>query len=593
MRPISRRARRAVLAAAVFGSAAALGAGVASAEPDSTAPLGELDPSVMAQVNPATPEAAQAVADRTGLQLLRYFDQIAWAEFGVPEADAQRDMSVARAALRSDPSVVRVDWAQPGESYTPAYTPTDELFSINVDLRPLLNDPQNSPVPGAWHFNKANFPAAWDVNKGRADVSVAVIDSEFDTEHPDLKTKLLPGRNFDSGTPEYLTSNVRLVRIAEGPHGTHVAGIVGAVSDNGFGTTGACFDCTVIPYKIGFEQNPNIGSSKFVADLTEALLAAANDSSVVVNMSLQGRRDHQPLRDAVALVRSRGKVVVAAAGNLQLTSPGVPIFPAAYDGAFGVGSINPDDSPASSSSNGNFVDIAAPGNGILSLWDRRLVAGAGIPQQQVANIAPGFHVIGGTSMAAPMVSGLVALMKSARPDLTPDEVESIIQNTAFDLGARGKDQVFGAGRIDARKALDAAVAYQRPAPPPPPVAATTAPPVKVPKIRTTVFLSAKLGDRTLKLNRLQTVPVGSSIVIAGRTKPAVRNTRLVVQRRSKARGTEWKVIRRVKTNGQGRYGFAYTPTTRGKHTLRIVLRGTNTLQRIVSPQIRLQAVRGG
>ena len=356
----------------------------------------------------------------------------------------------------------------PGERQSLDFVPRDIIF----------NQPGTVAVDGLgavnwkWHWIKANFPAAWDITRGSAAVKVVVIDSEFDTEHPDLKTKFATGRNFDSGTTNYRTSNVRAIQGANNTfHGSHVAGLVGAASDNAEGGPGACFDCVVIPYKIGFAgANSTSVDEKFVRDLTEALVAAGDSDGVVINMSLGTSRDHAPLRAAVDYARSKGKVVVASAGNSQLGQQGpsgVANYPGAYPGVIAVASTRPDDSIAASSTNGDFVDIAAPGDAVLSTWHSGLTITNTTPENQPTH-GVGYKVLSGTSMASPIVAGLAALMKTIRPDLTADEVELLLQQSAVDLGAVGKDPVFGAGRIDAFAALKAAQAYVRPTPPPPP-----------------------------------------------------------------------------------------------------------------------------
>ncbi len=160
--------------------------------------------------------------------------------------------------------------------------------------------------------------------------------------------------------------------------------------------SGACFDCTIIPFKIGTNGvvggAPNV-DAKFVADLTEALVAAGQSDAVAINMSLGTTRDHAPLREAVAFARNAGKVIVASAGNSQQQQPGVANYPAAYPGVIAVAATMPDDSIAPFSTNGDFVDVAAPGHPILSTWDSRLSGSHGA----------GYNAISGTSMSSPIM----------------------------------------------------------------------------------------------------------------------------------------------------------------------------------------------
>ena len=403
-RPPARRRLRALGALLALAGGAALAAPAALADPAQ----GQ-DPVVMAELaGPVTDASAGAVAGRTGLRVELTLPEIGWAVYGI-----DGDVAAAHRRLLRDPAVTRIDFAAPGERSGLDFTPRDITMTQagTVALGGVV-------APWNWQWLKTNFPAAWDISRGSSSVRVAVIDSEFDTEHPDLKTKLATGRNFDSGTANYGTSNVRAESIDTAFHGSHVAGIVGAATDNGEGGPGACFDCVVIPFKIGFGGQPNV-DDKFVRDVTEALVAAGNSDAAVINMSLGTSRDHPPLRAAVDYAVQRGKVVVASAGNSQLGGQGpagVPNYPAAYPGVIAVASTRPDDSISPDSTNGDFVDIAAPGNPILSTWDTRLDANAGPELAPTHGI--GYKVLAGTSMASPMVAGLAALMKTvpARPE---------------------------------------------------------------------------------------------------------------------------------------------------------------------------------
>lgn len=560
--------RRALTAAAVATAGAAL-AGGASAVPAMGASSHE--PVVMAQIAGGTANADE-VAARTGLTLEGTLPQIGWATFA-----EGGDAAVARLRLLHDPAVTRIDFVAPGERQGLDFIPRDIIF----------NSPGTVAVDGLgavdwkWHWTKANFPAAWDITRGSAAVKVVVIDSEFDTEHPDLKTKFATGRNFDSGTTNYRTSNVRAVPGANTTfHGSHVAGLVGAASDNAEGGPGACFDCVVIPYKIGFAgANSTSVDEKFVRDLTEALVAAGDSDGVVINMSLGTSRDHAPLRAAVDYARSKGKIVVASAGNSQLGQQGpagVPNYPGAYPGVIAVASTRPDDSIAASSTNGDFVDIAAPGDAVLSTWDSRLTVDNSPPENHPTH-GVGYKVLSGTSMASPIVAGLAALMKTVRPDLTADEVELLLQRSAVDLGAAGKDPVFGAGRIDAFAALKAAQAYVRPTPPPPP-----------PRTKVRIFYSCEAGAKDVAVGKPARLGVarGVRLVCKGRTAPALRKTRIEVQRFA-ARGG-WKRIARVTTNNKGRFGFTIRLRTVGNWTVRAAFTGSPTLAPAGSVRAKLR-----
>ena len=326
---------------------------------------------------------------------------------------------------------------------------------------------------------------------------------------------------------------------------------------------------------------PNL-DAEFVADLALALVAAGDSDAVVINMSLGTRRDHAPVRDAVAYARARGKVVIAAAGNFQLQFPGVPVYPAAYPGVVAVAATRPDDGIAPFSQNGDFVDVAAPGTGILSTWDSR------IPPNAPAQIAPthgqGFRAESGTSMASPIVAGLAALIKTVRPDLTPDEVELVLTSSATDLGATGRDPVFGAGRIDAFRALQAAQAYRRPAPPPAPGPTATR--------ATRIFYACTVRGRQVTPGRpafFRTRRATARLVCTGRTAPALRGALLEIQRYNTRTG-RWQRIGVERTSSRGRFGFVRRLRTTGGWTIRLAYPGNAQFRASSSLATRVRVV---
>jgi serine protease len=416
-------------------------------------------PTVLIQA--ASAADAEAIAARHDLTVSRSFPWIGWYELAT--APGTTDAGAAKAALDADPQVQATDALARDEEVALSYTPKDPAWTVG-------NLPTGEQAQ--WHLAKANFPAAWDRTTG-AGAQIGIIDSEFDTQHPDLQAKVRNPYNTANGTPNYHTGNVR----AEGPnvlHGTHVAGIAAASTDNGLGVSGGGFDATFVPVRIATSFTPGGGNpvdGQFVGDLTEALGYMATQSVSVINMSLGTTRNHAPLEAAIQTVRAKGITVVASAGNFQESNPNAPIYPASYPGVIAVANTQANDTVAPSSSNGNWVDVAAPGTNIFSTWDTR------DPQLAMGTDA-NYHVISGTSMASPLVTGLIALMKAVRPDLSPDEVETLLKGTARDLGSPGADPQFGAGLINASSAVAAAAAYVRPAPPaaPAPAPAPPAPP---------------------------------------------------------------------------------------------------------------------
>lgn len=565
-RPFRLRLPVAIAAAAALAVPAAASAAAGVPDPGD----GEV---VMARLQPFSVAAAKAVAARNDLSLRTTIPDIGWASYTAPPGDG----AAAARTLSHDPAVWRVDAAQPGEQMSLDLTPNDTIFTTpgQVTAGQLV-------ASWNWHWTITNFPAAWDLARGEGQ-RVAIIDSEFDTEHIELKPKLLTGKNFDSGTVGYRTTSVRANDLdiqSQTLHGSHVAGLVAAVSDNANGVPGACFDCVVIPYKTGLRGGapgtPQTTDAKFVSDVSEAITDIANRTDVrIISMSLGTDRLHPALQDAVNFALSRGKVIVASAGNGQLNNPGVPNYPASFPGVIGVGATQPDDNIAPFSSNGDFVDVSAPGHGILSTWDSR------IPVNAPAAIAPthgvGFKNLSGTSMATPIVSGLVALMLQLRPDLSAAEVQGILEKSAVDLGAPGKDPVFGAGRIDAFRTLQNTIAYVRPGPPPD----TRATP--------RFFWSCEVGSKDIAAGRRAFVGVlrGQKLVCTGRTQPAIRNARIEIQRFAARRG--FVRIGTVKTNNKGRFGFTRRLTTLGNWRVRVAYNGDAGLKPAGSLTVKVVA----
>lgn len=272
-----------------------------------------------------------------------------------------------------------------------------------------------------WGMQWVNAESAWTVSHG-ARVTVAVIDTGVDATHSDLVGRVAP--QIDE-VPDGLTGDV-----AE--HGTHVAGIIGA-SLNRTGVAGLADKATILPIRV---MNVNGTCDDFT--LASGIIDAVANGADVINMSLGGSGSSEVKHAAVKAAIDAGVTVVAAGGNsLQKGNP--ITYPAAYAGVIGVSSIGRDGRASDFANRGSYIDLAAPGEDILS------------------TVPGGWDVMAGTSMAAPFVSAAAALVRAANPTLTGSKVARVLTSTALDdLTGNGKDAVFGYGLLQADKAVSKA-----------------------------------------------------------------------------------------------------------------------------------------
>jgi len=317
----------------------------------------------------------------------------------------------------------------------------------------MPNDPQ---FDQQWGLTRIGCPEAWDSTTGDPSVIVAVIDTGVDLNHPELEPKLLPGQNlvdFPAGAESIkgwvlegdFTGNDSNPQDDVG-HGTHVAGTICCASDNGVGVAGVSWDVRLLPVKVlararelATGRVSGIGSS---ANIAAGIRWAADNGARVINMSLGGYAETTVEREAVEYAIGKGVVVIAAMGNDNVAQPH---YPSAFDEVIAVAATDAQDKRASFSNMGSWVDVAAPGVGIQSTyWDDTYAS------------------LSGTSMAAPHVSGVAALVLSQNGGLDAEEVGEILRKTARELKANPGDPVpndqFGAGLIQAPTAIVAAAA---------------------------------------------------------------------------------------------------------------------------------------
>lgn len=347
--------------------------------------------------------------------------------------------------LRADPNVAYAERngivqaaQEEGDGVLPA-----ELAGVEIPY--AINDPLYAP--DQWDMQRSNFSRAWQLlaslGKPLTPVRVAVIDSGVDFLHPDLAGQLLPGYNYVSpGQPP----------ADDYGHGTHVAGTIAALTNNGQGIAGGAMSVEILPLKVLGAD----GSGTFL-DLASAICDAADQGARVINLSVQFAGYDSTIAGAVEYAYDKGVLPVAAAGNAPLSGYGCSLYyPAKYPDVMAVGALTVDNVRASYSCTGPELDIAAGGGEygwqggipVVSTWPAAIAGGCS-PGVIAASAAYCGKV--GTSMAAPHVSAAAALLWSLRPGFTQQEVEAALKATARPLGLPPEE--VGAGLLDAAAAL--------------------------------------------------------------------------------------------------------------------------------------------
>ncbi len=323
-----------------------------------------------------------------------------------------------------------------------------------------------------WHYDLINVPQAWDLTLGSSNVIVAVIDTGVLLNHPDLAGKTVAGYDFVSSIStskdgDGIDSNPNDPGSKEGRessstfHGTHVAGTIGASTNNGAGIAGVGWLTQIMPLRVlgrggaGKEYDAE-QAVRFAAGLSNDSKTVPVKRADIINLSLGGSQISTGFKDAITSARNNGVVIVAAAGNDGSNDPS---YPAALDGVISVSAVNINKELAYYSNYGNTIDVAAPG-GDKSTPD---VDGDGNTDQIASTygddssttIDYNYYYLQGTSMATPHVAGVIALMKAVNPNLTPNMIDSLLTSGKItdDIGATGKDTQFGYGLINAQKAV--------------------------------------------------------------------------------------------------------------------------------------------
>lgn len=328
------------------------------------------------------------------------------SQINVDAVKVPANSSVAETIARYQ-NLPTVEYVEPNFVATVFLTPNDPLFSQQ------------------WNLQKVLVEDAYDVSQGGLAL-IAIVDTGVDASHPDLSGLVNQGYNTiseDSNT------------IDDHGHGTLVAGIASAQTNNGSGVASISYQSTILPVKV-----LNSDGTGTYDDVSEGIIYAADNKAFVVNLSLGGSSDSQTLKRAVDYALGRGSILVAAAGN---NGNDAPVYPASYPGVLAISASDQKDNLAGFSSYGSNVFAASPGVSITSTATNS-----------------NYTQASGTSMSAPHTAGLLAIALSANPELNNSQLIDHIKNNAEKVGPYAYDEngwnpYFGYGRISSAKTLQA------------------------------------------------------------------------------------------------------------------------------------------
>jgi subtilisin family serine protease len=319
-----------------------------------------------------------------------------------------------------------------------------------LSTQATVNDP-NYPV--MWHLPKIQMENAWNIQTGSSGVSVAVVDTGIDYSHEDFAGRtIIKGKDVSTcdSTLDQLTASGGSCSQPKSPdadpmdtngHGTHVAGTIGAVSNNSTGIAGINWDVTLIGVKV-----LGRGGAGGIPDIANGIVDAADRGAKIINMSLGGKGTCSPgsaIRSSVEYAQSKGALLVVAAGNNN--GDASQIAPANCPGVMVIGATGPNDERASYSNYGSVVSLAAPGGnrGSQNCSSSTCVTSTWLNNGYVPTV--------GTSMSTPHVAGVAALLLAQNSGFTADQLKSCLINSADSITT---DMPIGGKRLNAYNALN-------------------------------------------------------------------------------------------------------------------------------------------
>ncbi len=371
-----------------------------------------------------------AIVQRVGGRVVNHLAgiDVHVVDFPQVQQDASFQMQANLLATLNQDS--RIEYAEPDYIYSianetrPTGESTQVLLPLIVNGQPLFipNDPA---LGNQYALNRINAFTGWGVTQGSKKIVIAVIDTGVQLDHPDLRAKIVGG--YDFVDKDSVGSDGH-------GHGTHVAGIAAAVTNNKIGIAGACPNCSIMPLR----ALDNMGEG-YTSDIAAGIKYAVDNGAHVINLSLGGPYSYTVVAE-VEKAWNKGVFIACAAGNGWTNNPD-NAYPAAYEKCFAVASTTKDDTRSDFSNYGSWVDIAAPGGS-----SERVQTGVGIYS---AWNHGGYEWISGTSMATPYVAGVAGLLASQ--GLTNQQIEQRLCKNADRITGTGT--LWSCGRLNLYRAV--------------------------------------------------------------------------------------------------------------------------------------------
>ena len=335
-------------------------------------------------------------------------------------ANGQAEITSAIGAI--DTFVLKINSISVSEAIARAEDcPNILLVEPNYHLYATDTFPNDPNLNNQYGLTAIRAPQGWDTTTGSAAVIIAVVDTGVALSHPDLAGKIVAGYDF--------VNNDEIAQDDNG-HGTHVAGIAAASSNNGTGIAGASWGARIMPIKV---LNANAGGS--FSNVAAGIIWATDHGAHIINLSLGGTSHSTTFQNAIDYAYSNGVTLVAASGN---AGSSFVLYPARYPNVIAVGATDSSNNLAFFSNYGAEIDVVAPGVNIYSTW--------------LGNL---YQNDSGTSMSTPYVAGLAAILRGIPESGSPANLAWAIKSTALDLGVPGRDNFYGDGIIQ----MDAAIAF--------------------------------------------------------------------------------------------------------------------------------------